>query len=314
MPNLKYLQTGDIVDIVFPSNCPTLQSIASIKNYIKSLGLTPRIFEEEKIFKTDKKNYIIFSNKFKLEQLYKALSAKDSKLVWYWAGGYGSGELIQKLQKKKKIKQKKFLITYSDGTFISSFLQQKWGWKTLYASTISDMILLNQKSKKFKKALLNTLFGRKNKPKLKLDLINDHKFKKPVKAETIGGCLTILLSSFGTKNQIKCKNKILFLEDTGETGFRLMRKFNQIADFIIDNKQIPQAVILGDFKASNSRKGSDFKLFETIIKQFNEKLKEYKIHIPIFYSQNLGHVKNMHPLHLGEKTTIFAKNQQIILE
>jgi len=303
------IQKGDIVDIVFPSNNPKFKALKLIKDYIKSLGLVPRIFEEENLTKTNKDDYLICSNKLKLNQLYKSLSAKDSKLVWCWVGGYGSGELIQELQKKRKIKQNKLFIGYSDETFVSTFLQQKWNWQTLYAPMLSCIIV----KKKSDKDLLKILFDKKNQPKLKLNLLNDFKIQQPIKTKIVGGCLSILLASFGTKNQIKCKNKILFLEDVGEFGFRLIRKFNQIADYIIDNKQIPKAILLGDFEAGNSKTGSDKKAFKKIVNDFNEKLKKYKINIPIFHSKNLGHAEKMYPLFLGKEIIISKNDSQIVL-
>lgn len=312
MSTLKYLKKGDIVDIIFPSNHPTFKSLKKAKQFIKSLGLIPRIFEEKKLSDTDKDGYIICSNELKLNQLYKALSSKDSKLVWCWAGGYGSGELIQELQKKRKIKQNKFFIGYSDETFLSTFLQQKWGWKTLYAPMLSDMIS-NKKSEKSKKDLINFLFEKQKKSELKLKLLNKIKIRKHIKSKIIGGCLSMILANFGTKNQINCKNKILFLEDVGESDFRLLRRFNQIADYIIDNKQTPKAILLGDFTTSNNKTGSNEKKFLEIIKKLDEKLQKYKIKIPIFHSKKLGHTEDMYSLVLGENITIANQNNQIIL-
>jgi len=302
MINLK-IQKGDIVDIIFPSNRPKFKALKLIKEYIESLRLIPRIFEEEKLT-TNGDGFLICSNELKLNQLYKALSANDSKLVWCWDGGYGSGELIQELQKKKKIKQNKLFIGYSDETFVGTFLQQKWDWETLYAPMLACIIV----KKKSDKNLLDILFQRKNKLKLKLKILNNFTIKKLIKSKIIGGCLSILLSSFGTKNQIKCKNKILFLEDIGECNFRLTRKFNQIADYIIDNKQIPKAILLGDFTSSNSNQGSQEKEFKKTIAKFNKKLNQYKINIPILHSKNLGHTQNMFPLVLGKTIEIDNKN------
>ncbi len=310
---------GFIVDIVFPANSASEDEINAIKKYLQNIGLKPRILLEKKTTPRTNFNSSLseFSAKNRFLQLYSALENPDSKLVWCGRGGYSSGDLLPFLAAAKPIKQNKMFIGFSDITSITTFLEQNWGWKTICAPVLMQLIENGKLpvNKKSEKEILDLIFGRKTSFKYGLMALNKSK-SRTIKSEIAGGCLSVLAGHFGGEFQINFADKILFLEDIDEPGEKLDRYFRQIIEVILKTKQKPQAILLGTFDY-----GIKDKIFkqniEAAIENLLTRIDEFKLEIPVFKANddmgNLGHSDKMRPLILGSKSEIdVGKNQLII--
>jgi muramoyltetrapeptide carboxypeptidase len=294
------LKKNDIVDIVSLGTPCSPKENEKIKNYLKKIGLTPRIFleKETSIAKNQTSEFATIDAKKRFEQLKKSIES-DSKIIWCSRGGYGSAEILPFLMKMKKPTKQKIFIGFSDISSLNIFLIQKWNWQVISGPMLIQLAL-EKVSKISEKALLDLLFGKVK--ELKYSLKNLNNCNAEVKTKTIGGCISVVSGHFGTKNQIDFKNKILFLEDEGEDGERLDRYFYQIVTIINETKSKPAAVVLGNFLEANPHGTPKAKNIEIAIGRFAEKLGN----IPLFEEKSkcLGHSKNMLPLLLGAETKI----------
>ena len=75
--------------------------------------------------------------------------------------------------------------------------------------------------------------------------------------QLVGGNLAVLVSSLGTEYDIDYNNKILFLEDIGESTYKIDRMLWQLKYVDIFNKV--SGVILGDF--ANCEKSRDDEIY-----------------------------------------------------
>jgi muramoyltetrapeptide carboxypeptidase len=307
------IKKGDIIDIVFPSTCCTKAEISQIKNYLKNLGLIPRILLEKTV--TPKKNpncsLPSFSASARFEQLYQALQSKDSSLVWCGRGGYGSADLLPFLAKAKPIKQNKMFIGFSDLTSINTFLQQNWGWKIIAAPMLGQMVGSGKwrVSKKSEQALLDLIFGKKTELQYGLKPLNGG--TKNIKAEIIGGCLSVLSGNCGGDSQINFADKILFLEDVDDSGERLDKYFWQMIQIMLKTKKPPKAIVLGEFTYGMTNKFMKQNV-ELAIKSLVQKIADFKLDIPVFKAKEpLGHSNKMLPLILGVESEIDVKKLNI---
>lgn len=306
----KGLKKHDIVDIVFPATCCFEDEIEQIKNYIKSLGLTPRILEEKHTTPKKTNNCALptYSAKARFKQLYQALKNPQSKLVWCARGGYGSADLLPLLRKAQPIKQNKMFIGFSDLTSIASFLQDEWGWQIVYGP-MPIQLIKNGKLKVNKKScqeIVDIIFGKKTKFSYNLISLNPTP-KKPISTEIAGGCLSVLAGNCGGNGQINFADKILFLEDIEETAEKLDRYFFQIIQIILKTKKPPAAILLGEFDY-----GIKDKIFKAnikiAIKKLIENIAENNLKIPVFQAKEaLGHSDKMHTVMLGVKSIIDTK-------
>jgi muramoyltetrapeptide carboxypeptidase len=331
------IKESHIIDVVFPATSVTTKEILQIKNYLKNLGLKPRILLEKQTTPRKNPNCSLanFSAKARFDQLYQALSSNDSAIVWCGRGGYSSGDLLPFLAKAKPIKQNKIFIGFSDITSISVFLQQNWGWKTACAPVLMQLIENGKLpvNKKSEKEILDFIFGRKTEfeydllrltphchpdesrdpqlqpssLKMDPDFCRDDVAKSNIKTEITGGCLSVLSGHFGGDFQIDVADKILFLEDVGEDGEKLDRYFRQIIEVILNAGKKPQAILLGEFCYGIKDKFTKQNI-ETAIQNLITRIAEFKLEIPVFKAKDaLGHSDKMRTLILGAKSEIDVK-------
>ncbi len=309
--NLKSVKKGDIVDIISPGTACSFEEIKKIKNFVEKISLKPRIFLEKEltIKKSIAHEFPSFKAELRFNQLQNAIENSESKIIWCTRGGYGSADLLPFLQSIPKPKTQKIFIGFSDISSLNIFLIQEWNWQVISAPMLVQLAL-DKVSKESQKTIVNLLFGKIK--ELKYELTNLTFQKKVSSSKIVGGCISVISSHFGTKNQINWQNKILFLEDEGEDGERLERYFNQIITIIIEEEKLPSAILLGNFLEANPHGTPKAKNITRAIEKLIEKIAENNLKIPVF-KENLnclGHSKNMMPLLLGKETEI--KNLTLI--
>lgn len=313
------VQKDDIVDIIFPATGCSESEVLAIKNYIKNdLGLTPRIHLENEVNFTSnnpENEFPVNDKNQRFLQLKAALDSEDSKIIWCARGGYGSGDLLPFLDKIDPIKQNKLFIGFSDIASLSTFLQDKWGWNIICAPVLVQLAR-GEISKEGESELKDLVFGNKSQLNYDLEILNhsclESKIIVQVFTQICGGCLSVLAGHFGTNQQIKFHEKILFLEDEGEDGERLDRYFRQIVDLILKNQERPKAILLGNFLQGNIHGEPKAKNIEIAINNFIQRLEEENLQIPIFKTKydNIGHSNKMRPLILGHGAKIIEENEQ----
>ncbi len=298
-----FLEKNDIVDVILPGTSCSSSEIQKIKKFLKEIDLQTNIFLEEKtvLKKSQNHEFPSFDPKIRFEQFKKAVENPNSKIIWCAKGGYGAAEILPFLTKMKKPRIQKIFIGFSDISALNKILIEDWGWEVV-TSPMLCQIVNEQVSRKSVKAIVDLIFGKTKELSYKLNPLTTNN-QQPTTITT-GGCLSVLVNNFGTKNQINWKNKILFLEDEGETGERLDRYFHQIITISIEQKKLPKTVILGNFLQANPHGTPKAKNIEIAITRFAQKLAELKI--PLFEekSKSLGHSKDMMPIILGKKSHI----------
>lgn len=300
----KFLRQNDVIDVVYLGTAGTLDENKKIKNFIKKIGLVPRIFCEKNLVlnKMISHEFSSFKASQRFEQLKNAVES-DSKVIWCARGGYGSAEILPFLRTMKKPKHQKIFIGFSDISSLNKFFIEEWGWKIVSAPMLAQIVFSNV-SEKSVKTIIDLIFGKKT--ELKYELKSLILNKKEISGIVVGGCISVLSGHFGTQNQIDWQNKILFFEDEGETGERLDRYFHQVLQIMIEQKKYPKAILLGNFLEANPHGTPKAKNIEMAIKRFAEKLQEADLKIPLLIEKSkcLGHSKKMLPLVLGLEAKI----------
>lgn len=210
------LKSGDIVDIIAPSSAPKNKKWKKGIQILQGWGLKVRLAHNA----LSPWLFHSHNNSRRSHFLNQAFLRKDSSAVWMLRGGYGMQKLLPSFTKHySKPTPKKIFIGYSDGTALHLFLNGR-KQKTLHAPTIGELPDL---SKKELAHLKNILFGLKKEVNFKkLDLITKSK-KRNIKADIIGGNLSILSSSIGTPWFPSLKSHFLFIEDINEEDYKIDR-------------------------------------------------------------------------------------------
>jgi muramoyltetrapeptide carboxypeptidase len=285
------LKKGDIVDIIAPAYGIKEQEIKKIDAYIRSLGLIPRIPSD--ILAGD----IICSapKEVRFKHLKDALYAKDSKAVWCIKGGSGSPQLITELAKLKKPKQQKLFIGFSDITSIHFFLTQSWGWETLHAPILWQIVRERIDDVSIKQ-VENVIFGRDYVREFPLTHISKKIPAKEITCSSIlGGNLKLVQCSIGTVWQIKAKNKILLFEDINEKPYQVDRILTHISQSNL--MKGAKAIVFGDFEGGDEE--MDGPLIDKVLERFAA-----DTDIPVFRTTGIGHTMRNYAVHFGRKGKI----------
>ena len=295
MSNFPILAPGDRVHIIAPASKAPISVVKQLYDLLCSWRLKPLL--NEHLFGDD----LLCANtdEQRFHQLKEALLDDSCKGIVCVRGGYGSMRLIPSMTKLERPSVSKLFIGMSDVTALNLFLSQNWHWPVLHGSLNQSqfseisiektkaIILGKQKKMEFQGVPLNQIAQKNN----------------IVEALVTGGNLCLVQTSIATSWQVDAKNKILFLEEIGERGYKVDRMLAHLqqAHILRDVK----AIILGDFIKGDEPDGSS--LISQVLKRFAE-----SIDIPVIKIAGVGHDKVNYPLPLGMKAKLRLGSKPIL--
>jgi muramoyltetrapeptide carboxypeptidase len=287
MKDLPILAPGDEVQIVAPASRLPEDEIHQLRALLESWQLICHV--EPDLLGHDL--LCANSDEHRLNALIKAFEAPNIRAVICARGGYGSQRLIPAFAKRRASISPKLFFGMSDITALHLFLNQRWGWSTLHGSLSIGKV--NQASIAACNAMLFTKHPRVTWSAFALNL----HARKSLCLESclIGGNLTLVQTSIGTIWEINAKNKIIFLEETGERAYRIDRMLNHLqqAERFIGAK----AIIFGDFIGGDEPNGNN--LIQSVLQRFAEQSS-----IPVLQIQGVGHGVHNFPLPLGTPVSL----------
>ncbi len=296
------LQKGDLIEIIAPGSAAPRENLEMGAETLRGWGY--RVQFSEDLLKPDM--YLSNGDTYRFDSFKKAMSNKESKAIWCLRGGYGSIRILPQIEKMAIPKNKKLLIGYSDICSIHTVINQKWKWPSLHAPLIDRLggnKLSAENLKELKESISLVEFSAAF---TGLKPLNSaaHKNKKLI-SKVVGGNLVVINSTLGTPSQINTKNKIIFLEEIGERGYRVDRCLQQLKQAGIFEKAA--AVVLGDFLDGLEAGGKD--LVSDTLKNFFKDLK-----IPAFSGIQAGHGEIQRPLFFNTRAILSCgQNPQMLV-
>ncbi len=284
MKNKVEVVYGPLVDIVAPAWKCDLEGLRKGMAMLQSWGLHSRY--PEKIF--DPKSLMSHEDPIRFQYLKNAILSEDSDLIWCVRGGFGSMRLIPHLLKMKKPKRAKDFIGLSDISTLHLFFNQIWNWQTVHGPGV-DRLGSRPPPAKYLKELRELVCGRETEICFQnLKPMNQAARRtQKISGKVTGGNLITLHSSLKTKIEWQTSNKILFIEEIGERGYRIDRVLQHFHQVGLWSK--PKALILGDFTGGEEPDGKNHG--QRILKEFAEAQK-----FPIYKGLQSGHSLVQRPL------------------
>jgi muramoyltetrapeptide carboxypeptidase len=282
-----YLKSGDTISIVAPSGVLNNfdNKITKAINIFESWGLN--VVLGKHIY--DKNGHFAGTDKNRERDFQKALDNKNIKAIWCARGGYGAVRIIDKLNFDSYLKNPKWIIGFSDITIIHSKLNL-FNSESIHAMMITGLEDTDQNNNSLSK-LKNVLFGNN----LSYS-IAPNKNNKAGKSEGIivGGNLTLIQSTIGSKTELKTKDKILFIEEIGEYAYHIDRMLYSLKRAgYFDNCQGLIVGQISDIKKNTTDFGMSIN--ELILDVLDE------CDFPILFDFPAGHEKTNYPIILGRK-------------
>lgn len=286
----KFLQPGDIVDIIAPSSTVPdenlLEYYKKTEECLKKIGLIARIPND--LITIDKDLFSANSNEYRAKHLIDCFNNKISKAIWAIRGGYGAAKIIPFLEKISPPKNTKLLLGFSDVTALHLFLENKWNISSMHSAVINQLLL----NENLLYELEPIIFGQK------ANIIYDQliplnylaKINTTIHSSITGGNLSLVQTSLSTSWQIQSKDKIIFLEDVGEQGYQIDRMLNHLSQAGVFSSA--KALIFGEITPP---KDITPDLCSKAIENFANQL-----NIPVLSLPIIGHnIKKNSPLPLG---------------
>ena len=246
----KFLAKRDTIGLIAPSGPLRNIKIEEIKYELNKLGYEVKI---GKSCYLSYKGYLSGRDKDRALDLEKMFLDKDVDAIMCVRGGYGCARILDLIDFTIIRDNPKIFIGFSDITALHIAINQicdlvtyhgimaasikKWDYFT-YSSLINAL--------NFKDELIL-----KNPCNEKLISIYDGSCE----GKLIGGNLSLIVSTLGTKYEIDTKDKILFIEEIGEFTYKIDRMLNhlQMAGKFKDCK----GIIFGEFTDCNKAFDND---------------------------------------------------------
>jgi len=215
-----FLQIGSVVRLVSPAGVIDAALVKGAEKCLKNWGFTVQIGQ----YATARHGRFAGSIEQRLSDLQESLDDPQCSAIFCTRGGYGTVQLVDKLNWDAFRKHPKWLIGYSDITMLHSILQKK-GIASIHggmAKALSESYLEEQAPVQL---LREILFGSFPKYASKVCDLNRLGIAKGF---LCGGNLSILYSLRGTPFDSIQEKNILFIEDIGEKPYVIDRMMHNL--------------------------------------------------------------------------------------
>src|ERR1700722_6851664 len=293
----RALRPGDTVGLITPSSYVSdPDRLALAERTIRYFGLVPKFGKN--VRKRD--GYLGGSVDERLDDLHSMFADSSVAAIFAIRGGYGSAQLLDRIDYDLLRKNPKIFLGYSDITALHLAIQKRTGMVTFHGPVaLSGFSEYTQRN--FRRALFETQpLGAVTNPPESNPLRPAHTLRtiRPGKARgpLVGGNLTLISTTMGTPFEIETRGRILLLEDVDEqpssidrmlTQLRLAGKFDGVA-----------GVVFGECNACRPR---DYKPgFESTL-SLGEVLDGIlgKLRVPVLAGLTFGHTDDQLTLPLG---------------
>lgn len=285
-----YLKQGDTIGITSPAGFITLEQIQPSVLQMQRWGFNIKIGET-----IGKRDFTYGgTDEERLADFQKMLNDPNIKAIMCARGGYGFVRIIDKLDFSLFKRRPKWIIGFSDITVLHCHLAKKYGIASIHSKMSNSF---PDDWAKEEPVQIETILSIKN--ALTGDQMgytapmNSNNRMGKVDGILVGGNLSIIETLSGSDSDLDTKNKILFIEDTGEYLYSIDRMiWNLKRSGKLKNLK---GLIIGGFKVKPDDAGEEFG--KTIYEIVLEKVAEYDY--PIAFDFPVGHQRNNFALKCG---------------
>lgn len=282
-----FLKKGDTVAIVCTARKISLEEIQIGIDTLKSWDLN--VIVGETVGKQD--NQYGGTDAERQAEFQRMMNDKNIKAIVAARGGYGTVRMMDTLDFTAFMESPKWIVGFSDLTYLHAQLNCNIGVETLHAAMMSTIPINTVAAIQ---SLKDALFGNP----LVYDFPSNELNRNGImQGEMVGGNLSILYAILGTKTILDTQNKILFIEDLDEQLYHIDRmmmamkragKLKGLAGLVVGG--------LSDMKDNTVPFG------KTAAEIIYEHIAEYNY--PVCFDFPAGHIKDNRTIFMGKNATI----------
>ena len=248
------LRAGDVVGLITPaSNVVNPTDWARIEQSMKSLGLEIRYGKNIR-----RRGYVAGTVEERLADLHDMFRDPAIKGVFAIRGGYGTPQLLDKIDYDLLKRNPKILVGYSDITALHLAIHQQQGLVTFHGPTANHKFT-PYTMEHFRRAMFSVEpLGKLTNP------AEGHSLRaiRPgtARGRILAGNLSLISNLMGTPYEIDTREKILLIEDVGEEAFRIDRMLTQLK--LAGKLDTLAGVVWGECEKCKATPGVDVPLTE----------------------------------------------------
>lgn len=291
------LKKGDTIGLIATSShIGNVEKVKKSENALNELGFNVVVGESCYL----QYGYLAGPDEIRANDVNRMFKDKSIDGVFCIRGGYGTSRILDRLDYDMIKHNPKVFIGYSDITAIHIALNQICKLVTFHGPMVSTDMIPEFESfsrESFLRAVtLNESLGLMSNP-------NNEEIKSLVggcaSGAIVGGNLSLVAATMGTKYEIDTKDKLLFLEDIDEEPYRVDRMLSQLR--LAGKLDDCRGVILGDFNNCTPKNYNPslslMEVFEDIIVPAGK---------PVIYNFKSGHCSPMITIPFGVKAILNA--------
>lgn len=299
----KQLKKGDTIGLVCPSSPISEERKQSCIKLIEDMGYECKIAPN---VTTNYGGYMAGNGKERATILNEMFADKEVDAIFCLRGGDGGSRAMEYLNIDTIKNNPKIFVGYSDITSLHIAINKYCGFVSFHGPMVSSNMLEN-----FDEETFRSFFEA-------INAEEPYQFKNPkdspigvlkegvAKGELIGGNLALLSSAMGTFYEPDTKDKLLFIEEVGETMSRIERFAYQLRNS--GKLESCRGIILGQFTDCTNKEMPEY----TELECFKDILNG--IDIPVIYNVQSGHDYPMMTLPFGAQCTIDTNNLKLSFE
>lgn len=250
----------------------------------------------------------------RLEDLHAMFADPAVKAVFAIRGGYGAGQLLDRIDYGLIRRNPKIFLGYSDITTLHLAIHKMTGLVTFHGPVVLSRFT-EYTQRYFRKALFDpSPIGAVTNPPDSDPLRPAHLLRAirggRARGPLIGGNLGLVSATMGTPYEIETRGRILFLEDVGEQPYAVDRMLTQLR--LAGKLDAAAGIVFGECRDCRPREfqpsfESTFSLGEVL----DDILGGLKI--PVLTGMTIGHTDNQATLPLGVAATLDADRGELVI-
>ena len=255
--------------------------------------------------------YLAGTAQQRVDDLHAMFSDRQVQGVFCIRGGYGSAQMLDKLDYSLIRSNPKVFLGYSDITALHVAIGQRTGLVTFHGPV--SLSHLTEWSQQHLRAALfaNAPIGAVTNPAESNPLRPGHSQRTvrggKARGALAGGNLTLLSTTLGTPYGIETAGKILLMEDIGEDIYRIDRMLTQLR--LAGKLQAAAGIVVGECKdCPPPGHDSAYALGEVLDYLLGD------LNIPVLYGLSFGHTIDQVTLPLGSMASLDADQQTLTIE